>query len=107
MTATFNRRTRVIGYIATWVVALFATNPTARWWPLIYMFPLGLLQFFYPPSLREGGWGKMAFCFGIYVVHAVFYFRARTKRSTIIWIILLVLILVCNVSGCRTILNTH
>ena len=71
------------------------------------MFPLGLLQVFYRPALRGGGWGDLLLCFGVYLLHGFFYFRSRSKRATIFWSLALVLILVCNVSGCRAMMNAH
>jgi hypothetical protein len=34
--------------------------------------------------------------------HAFFYFRSRTRRSTILWYAMLIILLMCNVKGCRS-----
>ena len=95
----------MIAYVATWLLALFATITNGALWTLAWMFPLGLFQIFYPPGLRNGGWGGLLTCFGVYLLHAFTYFRSRTKRSTAVCYVILVLILVCNVSGCRTMMG--
>ena len=107
MNSSITIRTRVSAYVAVWLLALLATNPTGSLWPLGYMFPMGLLQVFYPPALRDGGWSTLILCFAIYLEHAFFYFRSRTRRSTIAWFVILALLLVCNVSGCHDMINTH
>lgn len=43
----------------------------------------------------------------IYLVHAFFYFRARTTRSVLILAEVLVALLPCNVAGCRAMIHTH
>jgi hypothetical protein len=95
---------KIIAYIATWLVALFATNPNGKYWPLIYMFPLGLAAFV---NYHSGGWSLLAACIGIYLAHAYFYFRTRKVWSTLLLFGGLVALLICNVSGCRAMLNTH
>jgi hypothetical protein len=107
MNPSITLRTKVIAYVAVWLLAFFAANPTGSLWPLAYLFPIGLLQVFYRPALRDGAWSTLILCFAVYLGHAFFYFRSRTKRSTIIWFVILVLLLVCNVSGCRAMINTH
>jgi hypothetical protein len=107
MTQSFSLKQKAIAYSVAWIVALIATNPTGSLWPLIYMFPMGLWQIFYRPSLRDGGWSVLIVGFAVYVLHAFFYFRSRTRRSTMIWFAILVLLLLCNVSGCREMINTH
>jgi hypothetical protein len=39
-------RYKIVIYVAAWLAALFATNPSGKYWPLAYMFPLGLAAFF-------------------------------------------------------------
>ena len=95
---------KIIAYIVTWLVALFATNPNGKYWPLVYMFPLGLAGF---ADQHSGGWGLFAACIGIYLAQAYFYFHSRKVWSTLLLFGLLVVLLICNVSGCRAMLNTH
>lgn len=99
--------TKVIAYIATWLLALIATNPSASLVSLVWMFPLGLLVFLYPPAFHEGGWGVLLASFGVYVLHAVLFFRSRAKLSTYVCYGVLVVILLCNVAGCRSIINSR
>jgi hypothetical protein len=50
-------RFKIICYVVAWLVALFATNATGKYWPLAYMFPLGLAAFFSRYWTNTGGWG--------------------------------------------------
>jgi hypothetical protein len=88
-------------YVAAWLVALLATNPSGTYWALAYLFPLGLAAFVNLRWGNDGGWGVYGLCLSLYVVHAWFYFRSKTVRSTAILLALLVILLICNVSGCR------
>ena len=94
-------------YIACWLIAFVATDPSTKYWPLVYMFPLGLFAFLFPNSTESSAWGIMFGVLAFYVAHAVVYFRSRTRARTIIMLAVLVLALLCNVSGCRRMLNTH
>jgi hypothetical protein len=98
---------KIICYIVAWLVALFATNPDGSLWALAYMFPLGLAAFINPRWGNNGGWGVFGACIGIYLVHAYFYFRSRTLRSTLFLFGVLTVLLICNVSGCRAMIHTH
>jgi len=98
---------KLAAYVAAWLLALFAANPSCEFWALAYLFPLGLAAFVNLRLGNDGGWGILGLCYAIYIVHAVFYFRSKTVRSTVIWFALLVLLLVCNVSGCRAQLPHH
>lgn len=71
------------------------------------MFPMGIAAVFYPPAWRDEGWGLFIGCYALYLIHAVFYFRTRLPRSTYLWFAGLVLLLVCNVAGCRSMINVH
>lgn len=102
-----SRRTKIALYLAVWLAALIATNPNATLWSLVWMFPIGLLRTFYPASLRGGGWWQLLSCFAVYALHAFFYFRAQTRLRTTLWFLVLVALLLCNVSGCREMINTH
>jgi len=93
---------QVIGYIVVWLLALFATNPSGSYWALAYLFPLGLAAFVNLRWGNDGGWGVLGLCFAIYVAHAIFYFRSKTIRSTALWLGLLIVLLICNVAGCRS-----
>lgn len=100
---TVSIRTRIVLYAATWAAALLAID--LRLWALVYMFPAGLFVLI-PSEFVEGraipllvlGWV-------IYVVHAVFYFRARRRKT--IWILyaVLLLLLLSNVGGCYRMLQ--
>ncbi len=93
---------KLTGYILVWLIALFATNPTLHYWALAYLFPLGLAAFLNLRWGNDGGWGVFGLCIAIYVVQAIFYFRSKTVRSTVLWLAVLVILLICNVAGCRS-----
>ena len=44
---------RVIAYVAIWIVALLLTAP--GFWPLAWMFPLGLLAVINRHAANDGG----------------------------------------------------
>jgi hypothetical protein len=92
---------KIIGYILVWLVALFATDPSLKTWALVWMFPLGLVAFFNLQLGNDGGWWVIGGVTFIYLVHAIFYFRSNTTRAAILWFSVLIVLLVCNVSGCR------
>ena len=99
---------KIAAYVAAWLGALFATDPTLKLWPLAYMFPLGLVEFFIPPGYRDApAWFVMGSVVGLYVVHGIFYFRAKNKPRALILFLILVGLLVCNVSGCRGMNHPH
>ena len=98
---------KVAFYVAAWLAALFATDPSCSLWALAYMFPIGLAAFINVHWGNDGGWGVYAACVGIYLVHAYFYFRSREKRSTLLLLAVLVVLLVCNVSGCHNMFPGH
>jgi hypothetical protein len=100
-------RYQIICYIVAWLVALFATNPNGGLWALAWMFPLGLAAFINPHWANSGGWGVFGACIGIYLVHAYFYFRSRNLRSTLFLFGVMTVLLTCNVSGCRAMINTR
>jgi hypothetical protein len=103
----FSLRLRIIAYVAAWLLALFATDPSGGLWALAYMFPLGLVAFVNLHLGNDGGWGVFAACVGVYLAHAFLFFRSKTLRSTILWFVVLVILLVCNVSGCRAMVHGH
>ena len=103
----WSRRAKIITYVAAWLLAFIATNPSGNYALLVYMFPMGLARVFYPPSLRSDGLVILIACYAAYVVHAVFYFRARGVRSSYVWLALLAALLICNVSGCREMITAH
>jgi len=98
---------KTIAYVVVWLAALLATDPSLNYWALAYLFPFGLAAFFNLRLGNDGGWFVYGPVVGIYVVHAIFYFRSKTTRSTAILFALLVILLVCNVSGCREQLPKH
>ena len=106
-TPSFRRRDKILAYIAVWLVALFATDPSASLLPLVYMFPLGLAQLAYPPSLRDEGWGVFVVCYAVYLIHAVFFFRSRVRLSTYLSFAILGALLFGNVVGCHRMTDVH
>jgi hypothetical protein len=101
----FRVRSKMIAYIAVWVVALLATAPGG--WPLVYLFPLGLIAVFDRHLANDGGWGILIGCYVAYLVQAYFYFRSKTSTRTIVLYAILVLLLVGNVAGCRGMIHPH
>jgi hypothetical protein len=93
--------------VAAWIAALVATDPSFGLWALAWMFPLGLFAFLFPERRQEGGWIVIIGVTLIYVVHAFFYFRAKSNRAAIILFGVLVALLVCNVAGCRGMINAQ
>jgi len=71
------------------------------------MFPLGLAAFIDRKWANSGGWEVFAACIAVYLIHAWFYFRSRTLRTTLLLFGVLAILLICNVSGCRAMINTH
>jgi len=71
------------------------------------MFPLGLAAFIDRKWANSGGWEVFAACIAVYLIHAWFYFRSRTLRITLLLFGVLAILLICNVSGCRAMINTH
>ena len=100
-------RVKISAYLVAWLLALFATNPSGALWSLAWMFPLGLVAVFYPPGLREQGWVGMLTCYAFYIIHGHFFFRTKTRRSIYLWYAALIVILICNVSGCRSMLSSR
>ena len=100
-------RYKIIAYLAALSLALFATDPSGRYWTLAYMFPLGLAAFVNLRLGNDGGWGVFAVCVAVYLLHTYLYFRSKSFRSAIIWFAVLILLLVCNVSGCRAMTRFH
>jgi hypothetical protein len=98
---------KLIAYIVAWLAALFATDPTCGYWSLAYLFPFGLAAFVNLRWGNDGGWGVMGVVVAIYVVLAFFFFRSKTTGSTVLLFAVLVVLLVCNVSGCRAQLPRH
>lgn len=102
--ATISLRVRIILHAATWIAALLAID--LRLWALVYLFPAGLFAFL-PPGQPDEKWAIPLLCLGwiIYIVHAVFFFRARRPRS--VWILYAVLVglLLCNIGGCHQMLR--
>jgi len=98
---------KIVAYVVAWLAALFATNPSGKFWPLVYMFPLGLAAFISRFWANTAGRGVLIGCIAVYVVHAWFYFRSRKLWSTLLLFGALAILLMCNVSGCRNMLNTH
>jgi hypothetical protein len=98
---------KIIAYVIAWLAALFATNPNGKYWPLVYLFPLGLPAFFSRYWANTCGWPVMVSSVATYLVHGWFYFRSRKLGWTLLLFGILIALLLCNVSGCRAMLPTH
>lgn len=98
---------KVFAYALAWIGALFATDPTFGLWSLVWMFPLGLFAVVAPEHRQSSGWAVIAIGWMIYLIHAFFYFRSRSRRSSLSLLGLLVLLLLCNISGCREMIHAH
>src|ERR1044072_3225105 len=100
-------RHKIAFYAGAWLAALFATNPNGGLWALAWMFPLGLAAFIDRPWANSGGWGVVAVSIAGSLIPAWFYFRSQGLRATLFLICVLAILLICNVSGCRAMINTH
>jgi hypothetical protein len=96
---------KIIAYVAAWIIALLLTAPGM--WPLAYMFPLGLIAVFDRHLANDGGWGVFIGLYVVYIVHGFFYFRSKTTLRTAILFGVLVVLLMCNVAGCREMIHSH
>jgi hypothetical protein len=96
---------KIIVYVAAWIIALLLTAPGS--WSLAYMFPLGLIAVFDRHLANDGGWGVFIGLYVVYIVHGFFYFRSRTTTRTAILFGVLVVLLTCNVAGCREMIHSH
>jgi hypothetical protein len=96
---------KIIAYVAAWITALLLTAPGM--WPLAYMFPLGLIAVFDRHLANDGGWGVFIGLYVVYIVHGFFYFRSKTTLRTAILFVVLVVLLTCNVAGCREMIHSH
>jgi len=96
---------KIIAYIAAWIAALLLTAPGM--WPLAYMFPLGLIAVFDRHLANDGGWGVLIGLYLVYIIHGFFYFRSKTTLRTAILFGVLVVLLTCNVAGCREMIHPH
>jgi hypothetical protein len=96
---------KIIAYIAVWIAALLLTAPGL--WPLAYMFPLGLIAVFDRHLANDGGWGVLIGLYLVYIIHGFFYFRSKTTLRTAILFGVLVVLLTCNVAGCREMIHPH
>ena len=76
-------------------------------WPLAYMFPIGLLAVIDRHLANDGGWGVFIGCYVVYIVHAFFFFRSKTTLRTAILYGVLVILLICNIAGCREMIPSH
>src|ERR1700741_1881432 len=87
---------KIILYLLVWVVALIATDPSLKSWALVYMFPLGLVAFVNLRLGNDGGWWAIGGVSFLYLVHAIFYFRSKIMRSTVLLLAVLIVLLICN-----------
>jgi hypothetical protein len=95
----------IVAYVAIWIAALLLTAPGM--WPLVYMFPLGLIALVNRHLANDGGWGVLIGLYLIYIVHGYFYFRSKTTTRTVILYGVLVILLIGNVAGCREMIHAH
>ena len=100
-------RVKLALYIGAWLIALLATNPKGDLWSLVWMFPIGLPAFVSPAAFSQGGWGPLLGSLALYITHGVLFFRTRLRRSTVLLSAILILMLVCNVAGCRAQIHSH
>jgi hypothetical protein len=96
---------KIIAYVTAWIAALLLTAPGL--WPLAYMFPLGLIAVFDRHLANDGGWGVLIGLYLVYIVHGFFYFRSKTELRTAILFGVLIVLLTCNVAGCREMIHSH
>ncbi|PYJ12040.1 MAG: hypothetical protein DMF06_00855 [Verrucomicrobia bacterium] len=96
--------TRTILYVGTWAAALLTID--LRLWPMVYLFPAGLFAFL-PPGEPDEKWATPLLCLGwlVYIVQAIFFFRANRRRIFWVWYAVLLLLLICNVGGCHQMLR--
>jgi hypothetical protein len=90
-------RYKVAFYVAAWILALLVTYSLqlgGNIW--LVSFPAGLLALFRPayPSPTTVG-----FCLAFYLIHAVIYFRSRSRRPILILFSVLLAALACTVVG--------
>ena len=95
---------KIVAYVAAWIIALLLTAPGL--WPLAYMFPLGLIAVVNKHLANDGGWGVFFGLYIVYLVHAWFYFRSKTTTRTVILFGVLIVLLTCNVAGCREMIHS-
>jgi hypothetical protein len=98
---------KIIGYVVAWVLALFATDPDAKLWALVWMFPLGLAAVINRHSANSGGWGIFITCIAAYLVQGYFYFRSKTFKWTVLLYGILLIMLFGNIAGCRQMIHVH
>jgi hypothetical protein len=98
---------KIAAYVAAWIGALVATDPTFGLLPVIYMFPLGLFAFVPPEHRQVNGWFVIVSAVLLYVVHGFFYFRARTTLTGAILYLILLALLFSNAVGCRAMAHAH
>jgi hypothetical protein len=96
---------KIIAYAAAWIAALLLTAPGM--WPLVYMFPLGLMAVVNRHLANDGGWGVFFGLYIVYIVHGYFYFRSRTTLRTVVLFAILVALLTANVAGCHEMIHSH
>jgi hypothetical protein len=96
---------KIVAYVAIWIAALLLTSPGL--WPLAYMFPLGLIAVINRHLANDGGWGVLIGLYLIYIVHGYFYFRSKTTTRTVILYGVLIILLTCNVAGCRDMIHAR
>lgn len=96
---------KIIAYAAAWIIALLLTAPGM--WPLAYMFPLGLIAVFNRHLANDGGWGVLIGLYLVYIAHGFFYFRSKATPQMAILFGLLVVLLTCDVAGCREMIHSH
>ena len=96
---------KIVAYVAIWIIALLLTAPGL--WPLAYIFPLGLIAVFDRHLANDGGWAVLIGLYLVYIVHGFFYFRSKATPRTLILFGVLVVLLICNVAGCREMIHSH
>jgi hypothetical protein len=96
---------KIIAYLAACVATLFYLGFGS--FPLIYMFPLGLVAIFDLHLANDGGWGVFFGAWLVYIAHAYFYFRSKTTLQTAILYGALVIMLIADAAGCQKMVQVH
>ena len=96
---------KTIAYFGACVATLFYMGPSS--FPLIYMFPLGLVAVFDLHLANDGGWGVLIGTWLVYIGHGYFYFRSKTTLQTAILYAVLVIMLIGNIAGCQKMWHVH
>lgn len=85
-------RHKISFYAAAWIIA-FVTS--ALLFDIPWLFPVGLAGL----VVSDFGLGIALGCYSLYLIHGVIYFRARSRRMTLILFAVLLALLECTFAG--------